>query len=80
MRTPKFSLLVAGLCLSLSALAADADRWEMPVGTKKLDNGLTVVVSRRPQLADRRRERGLPGGHAPGAEAIAPASRTCSST
>jgi zinc protease len=45
MRTPKFSLLVAGLCLSLSAQAADSDRWDLPVSVKTLDNGLTVVVS-----------------------------------
>ncbi len=35
------SLLMAGL----PALAADADRWQIPVAVKKLDNGLTVVVS-----------------------------------
>jgi nucleoside-specific outer membrane channel protein Tsx len=47
MRLPKKSLLAAGLLLSLSsaASAADADRWNLPVATKKLDNGLTVVVS-----------------------------------
>jgi len=45
MRTPKFSLLLAGLCLSLSAQAADSDRWDLPVSVKTLDNGLTVVVS-----------------------------------
>ncbi len=45
MRTRKFSLLVAGLCLSLSAQAADSDRWDLPVSVKTLDNGLTVVGS-----------------------------------
>ena len=45
MRLPKKTLLAAGLLLSLPALAADADRWNLPVATKKLDNGLTVVVS-----------------------------------
>ena len=45
MRLPKKTLLAAGLLLSFPALAADADRWNLPVQTKKLDNGLTVVVS-----------------------------------
>ena len=33
------------LLLAVPALAADADHWEIPVAVKKLDNGLTVVVS-----------------------------------
>ena len=40
--------LLAGLAFlfaSHAAHAADADRWDIPVATKKLDNGLTVVVS-----------------------------------
>jgi zinc protease len=45
MRLPKLTLLAAGLSLSLPALAADSDRWNLPVETRKLDNGLTVVVS-----------------------------------
>ena len=45
MRLPKKTLLAAGLLLSLPALAAESDRWNLPVATKKLDNGLTVVVS-----------------------------------
>src|SRR5687767_12474699 len=45
MRLPQLTLLAAGLSLSMSALAADSDRWSLPVETKKLDNGLTVVVS-----------------------------------
>src|SRR6478752_8724166 len=45
MRLPKKTLLVAGLCLSLPALAAEKDSWNLPIATKKLDNGLTVVVS-----------------------------------
>ena len=46
MRAPKFALLLAGLALSLPALAADGgDRWNLPIETKTLDNGLTVVVS-----------------------------------
>ena len=37
---------VLSLLLAVSpVLAADADRWEIPVAVKKLDNGLTVVVS-----------------------------------
>jgi len=45
MRLPKLTLLAAGLSLSLPAFAADSDRWNLPVETKQLDNGLTVVVS-----------------------------------
>jgi predicted Zn-dependent peptidase len=45
MRAPKTALLLAGLSLSLPAFAADSDRWNLPVEVKKLDNGLTVVVS-----------------------------------
>jgi predicted Zn-dependent peptidase len=45
MRAYKLSLLMAGLSLSLPALAADSDSWKLPVSVKKLDNGLTVVVS-----------------------------------
>jgi zinc protease len=36
---------LAGLSLSLSAVAASSDQWTLPVNVKKLDNGLTVVVS-----------------------------------
>jgi predicted Zn-dependent peptidase len=45
MPLPKKTLLAAGLLLSLPAFATDSDRWNLPVQTKKLDNGLTVVVS-----------------------------------
>jgi len=45
MRLPKLTLLAAGLSLSLPALAADSDRWDLPIQSRKLDNGLTVVVS-----------------------------------
>src|SRR5690242_18784179 len=46
MRLPKKTLLAAGLLLSLPAMAAGSnDRWNLPVATKKLSNGLTVVVS-----------------------------------
>ena len=45
MRAPKTALLLAGLSLSLPAFAADSDRWNLPVVSKKLDNGLTVVIS-----------------------------------
>jgi predicted Zn-dependent peptidase len=45
MRMRQLSLLLAGLSLSASALAAGSDRWNLPVAVKKLDNGLTVVVS-----------------------------------
>lgn len=45
MRIRKAIWLMAGLLLSVPALAADADRWTVPVAVKKLDNGLTVIVS-----------------------------------
>jgi predicted Zn-dependent peptidase len=45
MRKRKLSLLIAGLLVSAPLMAADADRWNLPIETKKLDNGLTVVVS-----------------------------------
>ncbi|MES2262356.1 MAG: pitrilysin family protein [Pseudomonadota bacterium] len=45
MRMRHLSLLMAGYALSLSALAAAGDRWDLPVSVKKLDNGLTVIVT-----------------------------------
>jgi len=45
MRLPNKTLLAAGLLLSMPAFAAQTDRWNLPVATKKLPNGLTVVVS-----------------------------------
>ncbi len=45
MRRRPLSLLIAGLMLVGSASASDKDRWDLPVAVKKLDNGLTVVVS-----------------------------------
>jgi zinc protease len=49
MRMRHLSVLLAGLSLSVSAFAATAaasgDKWDLPVHTKKLDNGLTVIVS-----------------------------------
>lgn len=36
---------LAGLLLALPAMAADTDRWTVPVTVKTLDNGLTVVIS-----------------------------------
>jgi zinc protease len=45
MRMHQLPLLLAGLSLSLSAFAAGSDQWTIPVNVKKLDNGLTVVVS-----------------------------------
>ncbi|RDZ29193.1 M16 family metallopeptidase [Lysobacter silvisoli] len=45
MRKRRLALLLAGLTLASTALAADGDRWTLPVAVKKLDNGLTVVVS-----------------------------------
>ena len=45
MRVLRMAALVAGLGLALAAQAADTDTWKLPVAVKKLDNGLTVVVS-----------------------------------
>jgi zinc protease len=45
MRMRQLPSLLAGLSLSLSAHAASSDQWTLPVNVKKLDNGLTVVVS-----------------------------------
>ena len=45
MRMRHLPVLLAGLTLSLSAAAAPKDQWTLPVNVKKLDNGLTVIVS-----------------------------------
>ncbi|MEI2454345.1 pitrilysin family protein [Lysobacter firmicutimachus] len=50
MRKRHLSVLLAGLttiasAASATAHAAESDRWQVPVAVKKLDNGLTVVVS-----------------------------------
>jgi zinc protease len=45
MRKRHFPILLAGLTFSLSAFAAGSDKWNLPVHVKKLDNGLTVVIS-----------------------------------
>ncbi|MBD8532506.1 insulinase family protein [Massilia sp. CFBP 13647] len=45
MRMRHLPVLLAGLGLSVSALAASSDKWDLPVHTKKLDNGLTVIVT-----------------------------------
>src|SRR4249919_1115669 len=45
MRKRKLSLLIAGLLVSAPLMAADSDRWNLPIESRKLDNGLTVVVS-----------------------------------
>ncbi|MCG2586285.1 pitrilysin family protein [Massilia sp. TS11] len=45
MRAFRITALAAGLALSCAANAADSDRWQLPVSVKKLDNGLTVVVT-----------------------------------
>ncbi len=41
----RFDAWVLALALPLSAVAAEKDRWELPIAAKTLDNGLTVVVS-----------------------------------
>ena len=45
MRMRQLPALLAGLGLSMSAFAAGSDKWDLPVHVKKLDNGMTVVVS-----------------------------------
>jgi predicted Zn-dependent peptidase len=45
MRMRQISVLLGAASLSLSALAASVDRWDLPVNVKKLDNGLTVIVT-----------------------------------
>lgn len=50
MRKPHLCVLLAGLTTITTAAfatahAAESDRWQLPVAVKKLDNGLTVVVS-----------------------------------
>ncbi len=45
MRFRAIAMLATGLLFAGSAIAADKDRWNVPVSVKKLDNGLTVVVS-----------------------------------
>jgi predicted Zn-dependent peptidase len=45
MRMRQLPALLAGFALTTSAFAAGADQWTLPVNVKKLDNGLTVVVS-----------------------------------
>jgi predicted Zn-dependent peptidase len=45
MRMRHLPALLAGLTLGLSAIAADSDQWTLPVHVRKLDNGLTVIVS-----------------------------------
>jgi zinc protease len=45
MRMRHVPVLLAGLSLSLSAFAATGDSWKIPLSVKKLDNGLTVIVS-----------------------------------
>lgn len=45
MRKRFIPTLLLGFSLSLSAFAAGADQWTLPVKVEKLDNGLTVVIS-----------------------------------
>ncbi|MFD2366612.1 M16 family metallopeptidase [Pseudoduganella sp. GCM10020061] len=45
MRLRHLPVMLAGFTLSMSALAASTDRWTLPVNVKKLDNGLTVIIS-----------------------------------
>jgi predicted Zn-dependent peptidase len=41
----RLAAVLVGLSLDGGALAAQTDHWEVPVAIRKLDNGLTVVVS-----------------------------------
>ncbi len=41
----RLAAVLVGLSLAGGALAAQTDHWEVPVAIRKLDNGLTVVVS-----------------------------------
>ena len=45
MSSPTFAWLLVGLASIGTAHAADDARWQIPVATRQLDNGLTVVVS-----------------------------------
>ena len=45
MRRRLLPALLGGLLITASAHGATPDRWQVPVSVKKLDNGLTVVVS-----------------------------------
>lgn len=45
MRKRHIPALIAGLSMSLAALAATPDQWTLPVAVQKLDNGLTVIIS-----------------------------------
>ena len=45
MKPFRAGMLLSLVLAALPAAAADADRWQIPVAVKKLDNGLTVVVS-----------------------------------
>ncbi len=41
----RLAAVCMAMALPLAAVAADADQWQLPIAVKKLDNGLTVVVS-----------------------------------
>ncbi|TKR33814.1 insulinase family protein [Luteimonas gilva] len=45
MQARRLAGLLVGCFAVGTAFAADADRWNLPIATQKLDNGLTVVVS-----------------------------------
>ncbi|MEN1939768.1 pitrilysin family protein [Luteimonas sp. MJ246] len=45
MKLPRHIACLSALLIAAPAFAADTDRWDIPVATKTLDNGLTVVVS-----------------------------------
>ncbi len=45
MQARRLAGLLVGCFAVGTAFAADADRWNLPIATQKLDNGLTVIVS-----------------------------------
>ncbi|HEY4531131.1 MAG TPA: pitrilysin family protein [Luteimonas sp.] len=45
MKLPGYTAWLSTLLMFSPAFAADTDRWDIPVATRTLDNGLTVVVS-----------------------------------
>lgn len=45
MQARRLAGLLVGCFAVGTAFAADADRWNLPISTQKLDNGLTVIVS-----------------------------------
>lgn len=45
MMLQRLAVLLVGCMLATGALATPSDRWDIPISVKKLDNGLTVVIT-----------------------------------